>query len=113
MEMSERIDVFPATAEEAVGMAAAFCIADLPSLVSFSQWPDDLIIARQVTGDAACPCHTTNAPWSVAEMKRLSLVRFDDRTRCGPGSKVSLCAGSRTGSRWRQSCRASWPTPAW
>ncbi len=78
MDMSFRIDSFPTTADEAAGMAAAIDICGAPSLVSFVEWADDLIVVGQVTGSSACPCHTTRAPWSVAEMVRLSLVRFDD-----------------------------------
>ena len=77
MDYSYRIDDFPCSAEEAVGRAAALSISDAPSLVAFTQSTGDLIVAHQVDGSSACPCHTTVAPWAVAELERISLVRFD------------------------------------
>jgi len=76
--MSQRIDAFPTSTEEAVGMAVTLRISPPASLFSFSEWPDDLVIAREVTGHSACPCHSVTAPWSVAELVRVSLVRFDN-----------------------------------
>ena len=39
MEMSERIDSFPSSADEAAGVAAAIAFCGVPGLGSFSEWP--------------------------------------------------------------------------
>jgi hypothetical protein len=121
MDFSYRIDDFPCSAEETVGRAAALSISDAPSLVTFTQSPGNLIVAHQVSGSSACPCHTTVAPWAVAELERISIVRFDDPdplsswvegvALCGLHNGLEVAARLQgklahtcivTGERWRE-----------